>query len=253
MKVRASANDNFEASPIAFYNFTIAQSFWTTWWFRLLALLCIAALIYWFLKQRIKMIRKTEHSESEKIQLQYDALKNQVNPHFLFNSFNALLNIVEDDPKEASALIRHLSQFYRKMTAYSQKELITLEEELELLNSYLYIQEKRYGSALQVSVNINPDLKKSTFIPPLVLQLLAENAVKHNTISKDKPLQINISSEGDLLIVRNNINHKLEKEESEGVGLKNIRNRYKFLIHREITQAQNNSEFIIRLPIIYSN
>lgn len=252
MKVRASASDNFEASPISSYRFTITRSFWTTWWFRISILAFTAFIIYLLLKQRIKNVRKAEHSEREKIQLQYDALKNQVNPHFLFNSFNALMNIVEDNPKEASVLIKHLSQFYRKMTAYSQKELISVEEELDLLNSYLFIQEKRYGSALQVTVKIDPPLQRSTFIPPLVLQLLAENAVKHNTISKDKPLHIIIFSEQYQIVMRNNINPKLEKEESEGVGLKNIKNRYKLLTDKEIVLEVNKTEFTVRLPVIYA-
>jgi LytS/YehU family sensor histidine kinase len=163
------------------------------------------------------------------------------------------MNIVEDNPKEASELIRHLSQFYRKMTAYSQKELITLEEELKLLHSYLYIQEKRYGTALRVTININPSLKKSTFIPPLVLQLLAENAVKHNTISKQQPLHIEICSQEDMLIMQNNISIKMEKEESEGVGLQNIKNRYKLLTNKEIVQEENQDYFIVKLPLIHSN
>ena len=253
LKVRASANENFEYAPIASYKFIIKKSFWTTWWFRILSTIIIATFIYWLFKLRIKQIRKKEHIEREKFQLQYDALKNQVNPHFLFNSFNALMNIVEENPAEASQLIKHLSQFYRKMTAYSQKELITLGEELELLNSYLYIQEKRYGSALQVSISIEAALKKSTFIPPLVLQLLAENAVKHNTVSKDKPLYIAVFIEDNYIVMRNNINYKLEKEESEGVGLQNIKNRYRVLTDREIKQQVCNKEFVIMLPLIHSN
>ncbi len=253
LKIRASANNNFDTAPIAFYKFSISKSFWTTWWFYLFTFLFISAILYWSLKQRIKSIKKVKYSEHEKFQLQYDALKNQVNPHFLFNSFNALMNIVEDDPKEASVLIKHLSQFYRKMTSYSQKELITLEEELELLDSYLFIQKKRYGSALQISINIDPALNKSTFIPPLVLQLLAENAVKHNIISKEKPLHLTIFSEHDLIVMKNNINYKTEKEESEGVGLQNIKNRYKLLTQREVLLFENDAEFIIKLPLIYSN
>lgn len=252
MKVKASANDNFEASPEVTYSFVIARSFWTTWWFRLLAALVIATVIYLLFKQRVKMVRRSEHAEREKIQLLYDALKNQVNPHFLFNSFNALLNIVEDDPKEASVLIKHLSQFYRKMTAYSQKELITLGEELELLNSYLFIQKKRYGNALQVNIDVDVILKNSTLIPPLVLQLLAENAVKHNTINKNSPLHITLTSQDDMLVMKNNINEKMLNEESEGVGLLNIKKRYSFLTKKEIIQTQTGREFIIKLPLIYS-
>lgn len=252
MMVRASANENFDASPVASYGFTINRSFWTTWWFRTLSVLVVAVIVYFFFRQRIKMVRRTEHSEREKIQLLYDALKNQVNPHFLFNSFNALLNIVEDDPKEASVMIKHLSQFYRKMTAYSLKELITLGEELELLNAYLFIQKKRYGNALQVNIEVDLVLKHSTHIPPLVLQLLAENAVKHNTINKDRPLQITLTTEDDMLVIKNNINPKLQDEQSEGVGLKNIRNRYRFLTKKIIVVIRTDKEFIVKLPLIYS-
>lgn len=253
MKIRASANDNFNSSPIAYYVFTINKAFWNTWWFSLLAFITTALLVYIFVKKRISSIRKEELAQRERFQLQYDALRNQVNPHFLFNSFNALMNIVDDNPKEASLLIKHLSQFYRKMTAYSQKELISLEEELELLHSYLYIQEKRYGDALQISIRIEASLKRQVLIPPLVLQLLAENAVKHNTVSKQKPLYIDIYTESGMLVMQNNINIKLEKEESEGVGLQNIKNRYKALTFKEVIEEVNKEMFIVRLPIIYAD
>lgn len=253
MKIRASANDNFGVSPVAYYSFTINKSFWTTWWFRTLALLAVTMIVYVFVRHRITSIRKQEYAEREKFQLQYDALKNQVNPHFLFNSFNALMNIVDDNPKEASLLIKHLSQFYRKMTAYNQKELISLSEELELLQSYLYIQQIRYGEALQISINIEQELKKSTLIPPLVLQLLAENAIKHNSVSKQRPLHIDIYTEGEMLIIQNNINIKLEREESEGVGLQNIKNRYKILTLKKVIEKNNNEMFIVKLPILYAH
>ncbi len=253
MRVRASASENFESSPITSYSFTIAKAFWNTWWFKLLAIALVTLVIYGIVIRRIRRIRYAEQAELEKFQLQYDALKNQVNPHFLFNSFNALMNIVEDNPKEASELIAHLAKFYRKITAYSQKELITIEEELDLLNSYLFIQNKRYGNALQVLIDIDPGLRRSTFIPPLVLQLLTENAVKHNIISKEKVLHISIFSEPGQIIIKNNINPKLEKEESEGVGLRNIRNRYKLLTNKEIMQEAENNEFTVRLPAIYAD
>ncbi|MFN8253597.1 MAG: two-component regulator propeller domain-containing protein [Ferruginibacter sp.] len=251
--VKASANENFENAPVATYHFIIRHSFWTTWWFRILLFLAVTGLTYWFVKERIKSVRKKENALREKFQLQYDALKHQVNPHFLFNSFNALLNIVEDNPKEAAALIKHLSSFYRKMTSHSQKELILVQEELELLQSYLYIQQKRFGSALQFTETLEPWIKKSTFIPPLVLQLLAENAVKHNTISREKPLVISLYTEDEFLVMKNNINHKLEKEAGEGVGLQNIENRYKLLTETAIIQKSTATEFIIMVPLIYLN
>lgn len=253
LRVKASANENFDSAPVAEYRFVIKNSFWTTWWFRILLLLAVAGLTFWFVKERIRAVRKKENALREKFQLQYDALKHQVNPHFLFNSFNALLNIVEDNPKEAAALIKHLSLFYRKMTSHSQKELVLVQEELELLQSYLYIQQKRFGSALQFNETLEPWIKKSTFIPPLVLQLLAENAVKHNTISREKPLVISLYTEDDYLVMKNNINHKLEKEAGEGVGLQNIENRYKLLTEKAVVQKSTATEFIIMVPLIYLN
>ena len=252
LKIRASANENFTAAPVTYYSFNISKSFWTTWWFYLLSGAFISLFVYWFVRQRIKSVRETDRSEMEKFQLQYDALKNQVNPHFLFNSFNTLMNIVEDDPNEAAKLIKHLSQFYRKMTAFSKEELISLSDELELLNSYLFIQKKRFGDALQVLIDIDPILKNTATLPPLVLQLLTENAVKHNTVSKDKPLQIHIYAEKDFIVMRNNINKKLDKEESEGVGLQNIKNRYKMLINREVEKQETEAEFIIKLPLVFT-
>lgn len=252
-RVRASVNENFDSSPVVEYSFTIKRSFWTTWWFKTILFLAAIGLLYGVVTQRIKSVRKKENALREKFQLQYDALKHQVNPHFLFNSFNALLNIVEDNPREAAVLIKHLSQFYRKMTASGKKELILVEEEMELLYSYLYIQQKRFGNALQFSESLEPWIKKSTFIPPLVLQLLAENAVKHNTVSRENPLTIQLYVEDDYLVMKNNIIPKIEKEESEGVGLHNIENRYKLLTVKPVIKKYTNNEFIIMLPLIYLN
>ncbi len=251
MKVRASANNNFSLSHVAIYKFTIVKAFWNTWWFRFFLLSAISILGYIFFMRRIAAVRKKEKTERERFQLQYDALKNQVNPHFLFNSFNALLNIIEDNPKEAGYMIKHLSQFYRKMTAYSDKELITLAEEVELLKSYLHIQQKRFGSALQINMHFEPSLLQTTFIPPLVLQLLTENALKHNKIIKSNPLIINIFTADDLIIIKNNINLKLEKEEGEGLGLQNIENRYRLLTNRKMIIRQTETEYIVSLPIIH--
>jgi len=101
-------------------------------------------------------------------------------------------------------------------------------------------------------IDIDPILKNTATLPPLVLQLLTENAVKHNTVSKDKPLQIHIYVEKDFIVMRNNINKKLDKEESEGVGLQNIKNRYKMLIKREVEKQETAAEFIIKLPLVFT-
>jgi ligand-binding sensor domain-containing protein len=252
MRIRASTNENFNSSPITAYPFIISKPFWAVWWFRLLAFLFTGGLVYWLVKSRLKRIRKKDLLEKERFQLQYDALKNQVNPHFLFNSFNALLNVVEENPKEAPALIKHLSQFYRKMTAYREKDVILLEEELELLSSYLFIQHKRYGNALRVNIDVPADIQQITYIPPLVLQLLAENAVKHNTISYDRPLHLSIYIKDEMLVIENNINRKFDKEEGEGLGLQNIESRYRLFAKKEVRYGEKENRFIVQLPIIKS-
>lgn len=252
LNIRASANDNFVSSPVAVYNFVIKKPFWLTWWFAVLSAIVLAGLVYWLVFLRINSIRKKDVMEKERIQLQYDALKNQVNPHFLFNSFNTLLNVVEENPSEAAALIKHLSQFYRKMTAYRRKDVILLEEELDLLRSYLYIQQKRFGAALVISIDVPEAVQLSTYIPPLVLQLLAENAVKHNSISYDNPLELRIYVDGDYLVVVNNMIQKFTKEESEGLGLQNIESRYKLFASKEVIYGKADNLFEVKLPIIKS-
>lgn len=250
LKLRASASQNFDTSPVTSYSFTINRPFWFTWWFLLLSMGAVACFIYFILRQRVMQVRRKEQIEKERFQLQYDVLKTQVNPHFLFNSFNALMNVVEEDPKEAAAMIKHLSQFYRKMTAYRHKDVVLLREELDLLQSYFFIQQKRFGNSLQVSAELPEETTGKTYIPPFVFQLLAENAVKHNAISKDKPLRISITQEEDKIIFSNNINPKLGKEESEGMGLQNIEHRYRFFAGHAVTYGEKNGYFVVELPVL---
>ncbi len=138
------------------------------------------------------------------------------------------------------------------MTAYREKDVILLEEELELLSSYLFIQHKRYGNALAVKIDVPADIQQTTFIPPLVLQLLAENAVKHNTISYDKPLHLSIYVKNNMLVIENSINTKLYREDGEGLGLQNIESRYRLFAKKEVRYGVKDNRFIVQLPIIKS-
>ncbi|MFZ1527358.1 MAG: two-component regulator propeller domain-containing protein [Ferruginibacter sp.] len=250
LKIRASTSQNYDTSPVTSYSFTIGRPFWFTWWFILLSMAVAGGIIYYILRQRVMKVRRKEQIEKERFQLQYDVLKTQVNPHFLFNSFNALMNVVEEDPKEAAVMIKHLSQFYRKMTAYRHKDVVLLKEEIDLLQSYFFIQQKRFGTSLQVTVDLPGDTTGKTYIPPFVFQLLAENAVKHNAVSKDKPLHISITQKDDKIFFSNNINPKLEKEESEGMGLQNIEHRYRFFAEHAVTYGEKNGYFVVELPVL---
>jgi sensor histidine kinase YesM len=189
----------------------------------------------------------SEKLQKEGMAAKYESLKNQVNPHFLFNSLNALTNLVYEDQDKAAKFIKQLSQVYRYVLDTRDKEVVSLEEESSFLKSYLFLQQIRFGDKLKLSISID-DVK--TKLPPLVLQMLIENAIKHNVISEDSPLSIRVYAEGEYLVVENNLQRKqVMAEESPGIGLENICKRYEFLTNKEV-QIQQTDKFIVRLPLI---
>lgn len=190
-----------------------------------------------------------EKLQKESIAARYESLKNQVNPHFLFNSFNALSNLVYEDQDKAVKFIKQLSNVYRYVLETRDKELVTLQEELEFLNAYLYLQQIRFGEKLRVDIHLD-DVQ--SMVAPLVLQMLSENAIKHNVVSEENPLTIRIYCEGDYLVVQNNLQPKtVLQEESSGIGLENICKRYEFLTDKKVV-VELADPFTVKLPIIPS-
>jgi LytS/YehU family sensor histidine kinase len=247
-QVKASMNNHFEHVDKASYHFTIKKPFWRTWWFILLSLFSSVFLATAFMKMREARKTKIQFLENNNLRAQFETLKSQVNPHFLFNSFNTLISLIEESPKQAVSYVENLSDFFRTIVTLRGKDLITLKEELELIKTYLFIQQKRFGNALRLELNTSNEEK--IFVPPLTLQLLIENALKHNAIGKDTPLLIKINTEDGKLIVSNNINVKLTKEPSTGTGIENIRSRFKMFTKVPLEVIQNSTDFIIHLPII---
>lgn len=189
----------------------------------------------------------SEKLQKEGMAAKYESLKNQVNPHFLFNSLNALTNLVYEDQDKAAKFIKQLSQVYRYVLDTRDKEVVPLEEEHNFLKAYLFLQQIRYGDKLKLDVAID-DVK--TKLPPLVLQMLIENAIKHNVISEDNPLTIRVYADVEYLIVENNLQRKdVMAEESPGIGLENICKRYEFLSDKEVKILQTD-KFIVKLPLI---
>lgn len=248
--VRSSVTDNFKNAGEAVWSFTIKQPLWKRPWFIILSILTGAALIAWYIKYREKEIKKIQLLQQEKIQFQFQVLGSQVNPHFLFNSFNTLISAIEDDPKAAVSYVEHLSAFFRNIVNYRDKDIITLGEELNLLNTYYFLQQKRYGTSLQLNITVTETEKKQWLVPPLTLQLLMENAVKHNAVSKETVLTIDVYTENNNLILRNNINPKITQQPGTGMGLQNIANRYKLLSKHEVQITNNNDYFTVILPAI---
>jgi LytS/YehU family sensor histidine kinase len=189
-----------------------------------------------------------EKFKRESVAAQYESLKSQVNPHFLFNSLNALTNLVYEDQDKAAKFIKQLSEVYRYVLDTREKEVVMISEELKFLQSYIFLQEIRFGNNLKIHV----DIKNQTFqVAPLALQLLIENAIKHNVISSDDPLQIRVYFSGDYLVVENDLQLKLSiTESSSGFGLENIKRRYSFLSDNEVIVESTADKFIVKLPIV---
>ncbi|MBK6987505.1 MAG: histidine kinase [Bacteroidetes bacterium] len=174
------------------YRFVISPPFWQTWWFRTSVAIVTAILLVLIIRRRETRLRKLDLLQREKIEFQFETLKNQVNPHFLFNSFNTLVNVIETEPKLAVEYVQKLSEFFRSIVNYRDKNLIYLNEEISLLQNYIYIQRERYGENLKIVIDLKKETLSTFAIPPLTLQLLAENALKHNAISKETPLEIRL-------------------------------------------------------------
>jgi len=201
-----------------------------------------------FLKNWRMAALDAETSKKESAIARYESLKNQINPHFLFNSFNALTNLVYEDQDKAAKFIKQLSDVYRYVLDTREKEVVSLAEELRFIQSYLYLQQIRFGGNLRVNLNLNGSEGK---VAPLALQLLLENAIKHNVISVDDPLTIDVFEKDGFICVENNLQKKNRiTESSSGLGLANIKSRYKFLTDKEIFISDAGGKFSIRLPII---
>jgi len=249
-RVRASLNQNYLSASEASFIFEIKSPFWQTIWFRLLLSLCILLIIGFIIRRRELRLRKTEKAEKEKIEFRFETLRNQVNPHFLFNSFNTLITVIEKDPNLAVEYVENLSQFFRSIVSYKDVEVISLEEEIGLLENYIFIQSKRYGDSLKFINKVDLKIAPDGFIPPLTLQLLAENALKHNAISHESPLLLELFIKDGYLVMRNNINPKYHKEESTGIGLQNIKNRFNILGDQKIEIEVDQDFFNVSVPIL---
>jgi sensor histidine kinase YesM len=191
---------------------------------------------------------ETVKQERKQIELQLKALKSQLSPHFLFNSLNTISSLIYKDENKAETFIRRLAKMYDyTLKSYHQK-LITLKEELAFVESYKYLVQTRFQDKFICKINISDDVLL-TKIPPLTIQMLVENAVKHNQLSIEKPLEINIFTSDNHIIIENNITEIPTNVVSFNIGLKNINTRYLILINKAISVVRANN-FTVKLPII---
>ncbi|MFT3827804.1 MAG: histidine kinase [Chitinophagaceae bacterium] len=191
-----------------------------------------------------------EQIKNDNLSAQYELLKQQVNPHFLFNSLNTLKAMVESGDKDAVDFIIKLSNFYRYTLESRKHDLIHVREEMEILNAYLFLQKARFDDGITFTNELSEkDLK--TLIPPFTLQLLVENCIKHNVISLQKPLHIKVYEEGDYIVLENNVQLKTGEVGSLGVGLKNINLRYSHFLEKQVDIINDQKIFKVKLPVIY--
>lgn len=201
-----------------------------------------------FLNQQIGI--ELERTKTDNLWAQYELLKQQVNPHFLFNSLNTLRYMVESNDKQAVNFILKLSDFYRFTLESRKMDLIKLTGELKILDAYMYLLKARFEEGIDLSINIDQSYY-STLIPPFTLQLLIENCIKHNTISLDRPLGIRLYSEKEFIIIENKLQPKKVPDTSTGLGLENINNRYIQLLDKKIEILVDETLFTIKLPVIH--
>jgi len=203
----------------------------------------------YFMNELRTSVEEKEMRKRESMKAELNALKTQVNPHFLFNNLNTLISVIPEDPKLAVDFVKQLSKLYRHILEVKDEQSILLKDELDVLRAYAFLLQTRFGNNLDVIINV-PDEKLSRKIVPLSLQILMENAIKHNIFSSDKPLTIEVFAVNGKLVVSNNLQKKNQISESTGIGLDNIRNRYKLLGDGKVEVTENGSNFTVSIPLL---
>jgi sensor histidine kinase YesM len=197
----------------------------------------------------IKSIEKNEELKRENLLAKYEALKNQVNPHFLFNSLNTLTGVVEQKPELATDFIKRLSDIYRYVLEQNDKEIVSIYEEMKFVEDYIFLSKMRFGEGLIFKSCLAKD--QNFQVAPLGIQMLVENAIKHNIISDEMPLKIEMEIEDGFVIVSNNLQKKKTIiSGKETLGLENLKKRYAYLSGASVEVIESDGKFIVKLPII---
>ncbi|MDP3643283.1 MAG: histidine kinase [Bacteroidota bacterium] len=197
-----------------------------------------------------RSFQQAEKLKVEMLAYKYESLRNQINPHFLFNSLNVLSDLVYDDQRMAVKFIQQLSDLFRYVLDSRDKELVPLREELDFINSFTFLLKTRFEEKLKIEIDVQPD--PEDYIVPMTLQLLIENAVKHNEISEAFPLRISIRKTDEWLEVENNLQSKSAGDDSKKTGLKNITQQFAFFSEKPIKIITSNERYMVRVPILKS-
>ncbi len=246
-QVQASLTNSFDGYPIKSISFEIRKAIYDRPIFWVFTVLSGYLVFYWYAAKREQKLKLEADRQRKNIELQYYQLQSQINPHFLFNSYNTLLNIIDEQPEIAGSYVERLSDFYRQVLTLKETDLTSLEEEIQLVRDYYYLIKQRYGESIELVIELD---SWTMCVPPLAVQMLVENAVKHNIISKKNPLIIRISESSHRIVVSNNLQPKLHPTRSTSFGLRNIKERYALLLNEPVVIDQSDDHFTVSLPLI---
>jgi hypothetical protein len=210
-------------------------------------ILAIYEAVYFF-KQYKKAIIDQERIQTEHVNTQLISLRNQVNPHFLFNSLNTLMSLIPSEASHAHQYLNKLSSFYRYTVSEREELLVPLSKEIDIVQLYADLIKERFGAGLELDIDLDSEMHEFTL--PMTLQLLVENAVKHNIVSKDNPLKVIIYKEAGYIHVENNMQARITETESTGMGLKNIRERFAFVSKEPVHIHSQHGMFKVSIPLI---
>ncbi|MBK7171721.1 MAG: histidine kinase [Bacteroidales bacterium] len=213
-------------------------------------ILLVVALEAWmFFREGRMNERKAEELHRELTGIRFEVLKNQINPHFLFNSLNVLSGLINKDTHKAQEFIEEFAYVYRYVLDTIEKQVVTLEEEMKFSRAYMFLQKIRYGDSLLFEIHIESEMLEK-LLPPLSLQLLLENAIKHNKAETGAPLIVEIYTTEGFLYIRNNLQAKFSGSKSTGIGLRNLKKRYEMIAEQQPSFGIENLHYVAKLPLI---
>ncbi len=220
-------------------------------WLACLLFHLMNAVWFYFNEHRLQ-VQQTEELKNISAQAEIQLIKSQINPHFLFNNLNVLSTLVMKNSDEANEFIEQFSKVYRYILTNHQTDLVPLATELEFIKPYIFLLHKRFASSLDIQIELDEKIDHY-FIVPATMQMLVENAIKHNVVSKSKPLSISIVQNDDEIIISNNLQRRESVVQSTKLGLENIKKRYKSVSDREVVVSDGHQQFSISLPLLQLN
>lgn len=242
-KFPAICNPAAESAPLQVFKFDMLRAL------ALGVVFSIFNQFYWISKDKKKLQVSVLELKKEMMTSKYSSLKSQISPHFLFNSLNTLTSLMYEDRDLASDFVSRLASCYRYILDHREKDLVRLDKELQFLDSFIFMMKVRHNEAIAIKTNVASKFY-SKMIPTLSLQMLVENALKHNYYSKEQPISIDLSIENNTLIVKNTIRKRTDSQKSTQLGLNNIKKRYGFYTKEKVEIIETEKDFTVVIPLL---